>query len=125
MYDRSDGGKIIRQNCGVSLGWWHTYKHVALTVWEKFAPTVFAPLFHFLYPGTQFYEKSKNLTHVLAMFQCCMTAYRDIYPQLRRDVADVGLSMDIRRPLEELMFVLDFALPVVPASHCYPHLYQT
>ena len=113
MYDNSDGGLKFRKYCGVSLGWWHTYKHVALTVWKTFAQTIWAPLFHFLYPGETFYPKSKNLTHVLALYQCCMGAYRGICKNLRRDYEDPALSLPVKVAIRELLFVFDYALPVV------------
>jgi hypothetical protein len=113
MYDQSDGGLRFRKFCTVSLGWWHTYKHVALKIWDTFAETIWAPLFHFLYPGVKFFRKSKALTHVLALYQCCMEGYKDICQPLRELAEDPAVSTSVKMAIRELLFVFDFALPVV------------
>ena len=113
MYDKSDGGRNYRMHCGVQLGWWHTYKHVALKIWTTFAKTIWAPLFHHLYPGETFYPSNKNFTHVLALFQCCMVAFRDVYKEIREAADDVSIRASSRMAFKELLFVMDYALPVV------------
>ena len=115
MYDDSDGGKKYRKYCGVSLGWWHTYKHVALKIWEVFATTIWAPLFHHLYPGVTFFPKMKKLTQVLAIYQACMVAYRDVHEDLREAVLDEHSKYlgTAKMALKEFEFVFDYALPVV------------
>jgi hypothetical protein len=121
MYDKSNGGAHFRKYCGVSLGWWHTYKHVALKIWTVFADTVWAPLFHHLYPGTTFYPKMKNLTHVLAMYQCCMVSYRDLVDEARKAVDDLTFRPAARVAMQDLVFVIDYALPVVIAQLHFLH----
>jgi hypothetical protein len=113
MYDKSDGGLKFRKYCTVSLGWWHTYKHVALKIWDTFALTIWAPLFHFLYPGETFYRQSKNLMHVLALYQCCMEGYKDICVTFRRLAENPSVTVAVKMAIRELLFVFDFALPVV------------
>jgi hypothetical protein len=115
FYDDSDGGKNYRMHCGVSLGWWHTYKHVALKIWDVFATTIWAPLFHHLYPGVTFFKKMKKLTQVLAIYQACMVAYRDVYEDLREAVRDEHAKYHgtAKLALKEFEFVFDYALPVV------------
>jgi hypothetical protein len=118
MYDASDGGKQLRKYCGVNLAWWHTFKHVSLLLWRKFAATVWAPLFHDLFPGTQFFADNKNLSAVLGLFQCMQLAYSSLFAQVREDVADLRIRKERREALREILFVCDFAIPTVLPCAC-------
>jgi hypothetical protein len=114
MYDQSGGGALLRQHCSINLGWWHTYKHVCLKVFQEFAPTVFAPLHHWHHPGTEFFKDTKRLMHVVCYFQMLLMSYKEVCDQVRTSVADVSLDPAIRVALQNFMFVCDFAIPTVP-----------
>ena len=113
MYDETDGGRLLRMHCSVNLAWWHTYKHTAFKVWEKFGGELFAQMHFTLYPGTTYYKKTHNFPAVIANFQMLMLAYEDFQEDLNRTIAENRLSLDKIHQLRELHFILDYAIPTV------------
>jgi hypothetical protein len=112
MYNKRGGGDEFRKYNSVNLAWWHTYKHASLLIWRRFAPTIFAPLWHNLYPGAIFPIKPSRLvgitTHLMYMFMA--------YPSFKAELdalegADLPPMLDTLR--QDLVFMMEFAIPVV------------
>ena len=112
MYDLTDGGKRARERIVVSLGFWHSYKHVNLALYKKFAPTFLAGCFHCLYPHQPFYPKPSYLSIVIVM----LTMVRLAYPSFKDDLVH-ALTLDLgrgsRAHLLNLQTLCEFFIPVV------------
>ena len=114
MYDQTDGGKQLRKYCGLTLAWWHNYKHTAFLIWETYANELFAPLWQVLYPGVKFYGKTmNNFPHCIAMFQMLKIAYRELAPDVRTLLRAGTLGPKSQLQLQELHFILAYAIPTV------------
>lgn len=114
-YDKTDGGRTLRKYCGLALCWWHNYKHVAQVLWKTYAREFFAPMFHFLYPGTEFYVENKNFPQLLAHLQMVQIAYAAVRPKLLKVLENPPIRHDGLLAAKELHFILDFAIPTVSA----------
>ena len=97
----------------MNLAWWHTYKHTAFKVWEKFGGELFAGMHFTLYPGTTYYKKTTNFPAVIAHFQVLMLAYGPLQEDLNRTIAENRLSPQQMHQVKELHFILDYAIPTV------------
>ena len=112
MYNKRGGGDQFRKFNSVNLAWWHTYKHASLLIWRRFAATIFAPLWHNLYPSAIFPIKPSRLvgvtTHLMYMFLA--------YPQFKAEL-DALENEDLQPRLntfrKDLVFLMEFAIPVV------------
>jgi hypothetical protein len=120
MYDLTGGGKVFRQTVSVNLGWWHTYKHAAMKVWERFAPSVLAPMWHFLYPNSQFHVKPSSFPSVLYHLLALHHAYPKIRPKLDAHNAlhEDETKRRFRNCIKDLTFLFEFAIPTVLLSRC-------
>ena len=115
MYDMSGGGQRLRQYTSVSLAWWHSFKHGVGTIWRAFANTIWAPLWHRLYPSSRFYVKARGpqeaSMHLLFMERA--------YPYFREELKEALTNEDVepagKAMLENILFLCEYAIPVVAA----------
>jgi hypothetical protein len=115
MYDQTGGAKKFRETCSVNLGWWHTYKHAAMKLWERFAPSVIAPMWHCLYPNSQFHIHPSSFPSVLYHLLALHLAYPLIKPKLD-SVRDKDPEETHRRYIntaKDFTFLFEFAIPTV------------
>jgi hypothetical protein len=116
MYDLSGGGAKFRMYTSVNLAWWHSYKHAVAKIWKAFANTIWAPLWHRLYPGSKFPAKAQGpqeaSMHLLYMSRA--------YPMFRGALEEALLDPAVKAPgkamLRNIQFLLEYAIPVV--SQC-------
>ena len=103
-----------------NLGWWHTMKHAALTIWKKFASFLLAPLWHHLYPTSQFHIKPGSLPCVLAHLVILHLAYPAIRANLLRLSTNPTSKMNerLKNAVQDLTFLFEFAIPVVRLTGC-------
>jgi hypothetical protein len=113
MYDSEDNGATFRKYNSVNLAWWHTYKHAANKLWEEFAPTVFAPLWHLLYPGSQFHAKIGSFPSLIAHLTYLRVAYPGIKVQLHSLLQRDNLDVHRTNMAANLEFLFEFAIPTV------------
>jgi hypothetical protein len=115
MYDRSDGGRLFRTYVSCNLGWWHTYKFVAFKLWQMFAPNLIAPLWHHLYPNSQFHIKPSSFSSVLYHFLALHWSYPSFKDQLN-SLLEIPADQTSRRytnTVKDLIFLFEFAIPTV------------
>jgi hypothetical protein len=122
MYDMSGGGIHLRTFTSVGLAWWHSYKHAVGSIWKAFANTIWAPLWHRLYPGAKFYAKTRSPQEPSMHFLYMMKVYHLFKEDLLAALADPGVSKDGRALLENIKFLCEFALPVVTLIMHHLHL---
>ena len=135
MYDITDGGAILRRYISVNLGWWHTLKNVVDKVWQRFAPSVFAPFFYSLYPVSRFPVHSRGpqdgLIHILYL----AAAYRQRIPGTKTSIRSKLKELKERASapysstdqqavfhLFNLFFLFEYAIPSVSISPSFAHL---
>ena len=53
MYDKSGGGSELRKYLSCNP-YWHSYKQATKMIWKGFANTIWARLWHRMYPGSKF-----------------------------------------------------------------------
>ena len=119
-YDRSGCGKLYRKYEAVFLGFWHTYKQLCLLFFKCFANTFIAPLFHHLYPSTEFFVKPKLLSSIVAMMSTIRLSYplfKDYLDEVLED--KVGkLDESSKILLLNLKSMVVFFIPAVSADVC-------
>lgn len=112
MYNKRGGGVQFRKFNSINLAWWHTYKHASLLIWRRFAASIFAPLWHNLYPAGIFPITPSRLlpitTHLMYMF----LAYPMFKPELDA-LENVDLPPMLQTLRQDLVFLMEFAIPVV------------
>ena len=54
MYDKSGGGTALRKYLSCNLAYWHSYKQATKMIWKAFANTIWARMWHRMYPGSKF-----------------------------------------------------------------------
>ena len=113
MYDVSDGGKQLRRYTSANLAWWHTYKHVGFTLWKLFADSIFAKIWHALYPGHTFFVENNNWPSCQAHMLYVHLVYPSIRVQLREAFEQQIDKAHVRVTLENMLFLCEFAIPVV------------
>jgi hypothetical protein len=115
MYDRTDGGRIFRTYISCNLGWWHTYKLVAFKLWKEFAPNLIAPLWHHLYPNSQFHIKPSSFSSVLYHYLALHWSYPSFKDELK-GLLEVPADQTSRRftnTVKDLIFFFEYAVPTV------------
>lgn len=116
MYDTSKGGTIFRKYNSVNLGWWHTYKHAALKVWQVFGHSIMAPLWHNLYPNSQFHLKA-GLPSILHQLVQLHVSYPHVKDRLDATLQQADLQPRLRNAALDIQFMFEFAIPTV----CFVH----
>ena len=113
LYDRSDGGRKLRQFASVNLAPWHNLKHGIELIWKHWAHEVFAPIYHHFYPQNKFCIKYQSPQEPLMHMMLLVQAYHGFKDQLKS-----GIEMaDARRAnvclLRDIEFLCEFAIPAV------------
>ena len=123
----SPRGVLLRKYISVNLGWWHNLKNASEKLWQRFSLSVFAPLFHSLYPASRFPIKSRGPQDALIHFLYLAGAYRQRSPGTKETVRDKLAKLLLRAeephsPIDKqgvyhlynLKFLLEYAIPSVP-----------
>ena len=113
MYNVSGGGKTFRKYNSVNLAWWHTFKMAAMKIWKVFAPDVFAPLFHHLFPGHTFFVKPSSFVCVQAHLVWLFMSREAAIPKLTELTEDHTQPPRVASYARDVLFLLKIAIPVV------------
>ncbi len=113
MYDMSGGGVKLRTYTSVNLAWWHSYKHAVGCIWKAYANTLWAPLWHRLYPGSVFYPKARGpqdtSMHLVFLAKSYGAWRKNLDDALQmKTINPAGMAM-----LHNIKFLMEFAIPVV------------
>ena len=113
LYDPSGCGVTVRKCLTVLLSPWHNYKMGCLLIYREFADTVFAPIFHILFPTQQFRKKPKYLSAVITHMQYLRLSYSRWRSHLQTflDTADEDSSCIIHAT--NLKYLMEFYIPAV------------
>ena len=109
---------------GVSLAWWHSYKWATKTLFRVFGPDILAPMFHHLYPGSQY---SSELPSHTALTQH-LSHLRLAYPLFKQELANMrdrhAIPTKNRMVLDtcNIYHLLEFFIPAVSIMCCMLYL---
>jgi hypothetical protein len=94
------------------LAWWHTYKIAVGRIWKAFAKEIWAPLWHYLYPGHTFFVKQGSLSCMVSHMMYVFMARDELQPLLEK-VLEEDLGAASRQMAQDLDFLINIAIPVV------------
>lgn len=115
-----DGFAPIRRDMFWTLGLWHPYHHMYVTIWRNYFSQWLGEVFHLLWPGTHVRQKHRG-RHIGAICIWLRQITPDILPPMRRTLADLLLKPMVPknktyiRALKNLEALLVFIIPVVHA----------
>ena len=113
MYDPTDGGRRLRLFTSNTLAYWHTYKHCVKLIWSKFANTVWAPLWHQLYPNSFFYIDSTPMPAMVMHMMYMLHSWPKFKGTLVTALATENLNNRAKVLLEDIQFMCTWAIPQV------------
>jgi hypothetical protein len=113
MYDTTGGGKKFRMYNSINLAPWHSFKHTCLELWRTYADSVFAPLWHHLYPGHMFFKKPGSLNSVISHLLYLQLGYPQYCSALSAVAAQDDLGARARFMVDDFKFLVEIAIPVV------------
>jgi hypothetical protein len=87
-----------------------------LLIWARFASTLIAPLWHYLYPAGQFHCKPGSFPSVQYHLLLLHLSYPNIKPELKA-VAALNNGSSMTQLLNDFEFLFEFAIPTV-AHEC-------
>jgi hypothetical protein len=119
MYDKSYGGVRLRQEMVCTLAWWHTYKTAAFKIYKAFSASIFAPLFHTLFPSNIFFTKPPTLNSVVALFQYLIIAYKEVEQDIERAL-ETPLTPNMKHHILNLKALCVYFIPTVHII-CFLH----
>ena len=85
MYDKKVASSALRDRMPILLGVWHPVKHLMELVWRRFGPILFAPMTHFIWPGTNYYDKPRTIRFHI-MYALCAAASKTILPHIQDSI---------------------------------------
>jgi hypothetical protein len=98
------------------LGMWHSYKHAVNMVWKAYANEFIGPLFHKMYPGSQFRIQPSYLVQGTMM----LSAIRIAYPLFREELKDAlfhaeddNWTPSSRAHVKNLFALCEYIIPTV------------
>ena len=116
MYGPQVESTALRDRLPLFLGLWHPMKHLMELVWRRFAPVLFAPMTHFIWPGSNFYDKPRTI-RFHTMFALCAAAQPSILGHLDATVTQLAAEPvpDLRHLhwAQNLLDLFDFFVPIV------------
>ena len=113
MYDKSGGGQEMRKYMSVNLAWWHNFKQVTKTIWRSFANTIWAPLWHRLYPSSKFSPNPHSPQEPALHFLFMARAYPSFKDELQEALDDNQVGAVGKAMLSNIQFLCEFAIPTV------------
>jgi hypothetical protein len=82
-------------------------------IWTQWAHTIFAPLYHFLYPQKKFPIRYQSPQEPLMHMMMLGHVYAAVKEELQTALLDPGMSKPNLSILQDLEFLCEFAIPVV------------
>jgi hypothetical protein len=113
MYDRSNGGRMLRTYAGCSLAWWHSYKWATKRIMVVYATDFIAPLFHYLFPDRQFDPMKSSHSASTTILSYIRLAYPRFKDSLQQALGVATISVRQRTILQNLQHLCEFFIPVV------------
>ena len=122
MYDKSGGGQEMRKYMSINLAWWHNFKQVTKTIWRAFANTIWAPMWHRLYPSSKFSPNPHSPQEPALDFLFMARAYPSFKNDLNEALEDNQVGKVGKSMLQNIKFLCEFAIPTVCTQNTDPLL---
>ena len=113
MYDRTDGGAVFRKYVSINMAYWHTFKHAAMQIWRFFGNTLFAPMFHYLFPSVAFFTTVSSFPMVQAFLQWLKLSYPEVRDLLNEAIRVQDPGTPALCLLQDMKFLFEFIIPAV------------
>ena len=97
----------------LNLAYWHTYKQAVKMIWKYFANTIWAPLWHRMYPGSKFNVCNPSPQEASMHIVYMARAYPRFKDELENAIASDGLKDASKSMLLNIQFLCEFAIPAV------------
>ena len=117
MYDKSGGGSDLRKYLSCNLAYWHSYKQATKMIWKGFANTIWARLWHRMYPGSKFNVINPSPQEAAMHMVYMARAYPEFTTELEAAITEGSADEAGKAMLLNIQFLCEFAIPAVFASH--------
>ena len=112
--------KHMRTNVANCLGFWHTFKMAHFLIYRHFSMLFFAPAFHHIVPGHQFFIKPSRLIQVQEWFTLFRLSFDDeVKTALKNAINDKRMNDFSASVLREYKDLCRFYIPVVRLHACF------
>ena len=106
----------LRTHVANCLGFWHTFKMAHQLVYRHYAMLFFAPLFHHIVPGHNFFIKPSRLIQIQEWFTLLRLAFDDEVQQATINaMKDARINDFSKSILGEFLDLCRYMIPVVRA----------
>ena len=113
MYDKSGGGSDLRKYLSCNLAYWHSYKQATKMIWKGFANTIWARLWHRMYPGSKFNVINPSPQEASVRMVYMARAYPSFKTELEAAIAEGSADEAGKAMLLNIQFMCEFAIPAV------------
>ena len=113
LYDPSGCGTTARKCLTVMLSPWHNYKMACMLIHREYADTVFAGLFHLLFPQQTFRKKPKYLSAVISQIQYLRLSYPTWRARLHHFIDGAEEDNSCLGHAINIKYLMEFFIPAV------------
>ena len=119
MYDKSGGGSELRKYLSCNLAYWHSYKQATKMIWKAFANTIWARMWHRMYPGSKFKVINPSPQEAAMHMVYMARAYPYFKSELEAAITEGSADEAGKAMLLNIQFLCEFAIPsVFPLPIC-------
>ena len=117
MYDKSSGGSELRKYLSCNLAYWHSFKLATKMIWKGFANSIWARLWHRMYPGSKFNVINPSPQEAAMHMVYMARAYPGFKVDLESAIAEGSADEAGKAMLLNIQFLCEFAIPAVQLTH--------
>ncbi len=119
MYDKSGGGSSLRKYLSCNLAYCHSDKQATKMIWKGFANTIWARLWHRMYPGSKFNVINPSPQEAAMHMVYMARAYPSFKIELGAAIDEGSADEAGKAMLHNIQFLCEFAIPAVPPTRMY------
>ena len=116
MYDKSGGGSALRKYLSCNLAYWHSFKQATKMIWKGFANTIWARMWHRMYPGSKFNVINPSPQEAAMHMVYMARAYPVFKTELEAAITEGSADEAGKAMLLNIQFLCEFAIPAVSPS---------
>ena len=113
MYDKSGGGSELRKFLSCNLAYWHSFKQATKMIWKGFANTIWARMWHRMYPGSKFNVINPSPQEAAMHMVYMARAYPVFKAELEAAITEGSADEAGKAMLLNIQFLCEFAIPAV------------
>ena len=108
----------MRKFLSCNLAYWHSFKQATKMIWKGFANTIWARLWHRMYPGSKFNCINPSPQEAAMHMVYMARAYPDFKTELEAAIAEGSADEAGKAMLLNIQFLCEFAIPAVFLPSC-------